>query len=414
MAEIVPIQLGLTAGNVLTLWASPWWEDGEEWQAFLGHGDHIFVFPDAAHLAAFIRTETEHDLTDHPQWEEFVKLHVDELTADDDHTFDIVGVPDLVSEVADIWALAELSDTVAILRSLAEVCDLPTIEQVLDSAEGFSVLNLGEQAFIGRPGQKLWNGIGSAVAKRWDRVIDALDNLVTTPEVDEEALAVAEEEAAAVEQALAAVEESGSVVGPDGEVVIEEIERDPDLAFWDEIGIDCISVTVGGRTGTTLRCYLDDQPVFLTVDNRIQIFSDDGKLESYITDSDEVHSLADLEVWTDIQEAIAQGKASVLAGPENEYHLDGLVRELGAGPDQVDAKQLELAVELLTDAAAARKDEEAAEALTTATPLSNLIRAIVNPDPKRLPPAPPFDDEAGAFFVLIDRFTSSLDWDLQR
>ena len=52
-ADIIPIELGLTAGNGLTLWAPTWREDGEYW----------------AHLAAFIRTSTEHDLLDHPEWE---------------------------------------------------------------------------------------------------------------------------------------------------------------------------------------------------------------------------------------------------------------------------------------------------------------------------------------------------------
>ena len=68
-------------------------------------------------------------------------------------------------------------------------------------------------------------------------------------------------------------------------------------------------------------------------------------------------------------------------------------------------------MELLTDAAIERKDEDTAEALTTATPLSNLIRAIVKPDADRLPPAPPFDDEVSAWSLLVDRFGDSLDWD---
>ena len=65
-ADIIPIELGLTAGNGLTLWAPSWREDGEDWEAFLGHGDDLYVFPTTAHLAAFIRTSTEHDLLDHP------------------------------------------------------------------------------------------------------------------------------------------------------------------------------------------------------------------------------------------------------------------------------------------------------------------------------------------------------------
>ena len=78
-ADIIPIELGLTAGNGLTLWAPSWREDGEDWEAFLGHGDDLYVFPTTAHLAAFIRTSTEHDLLDHPEWETASELLVDEL-----------------------------------------------------------------------------------------------------------------------------------------------------------------------------------------------------------------------------------------------------------------------------------------------------------------------------------------------
>lgn len=407
MAEIVPIQLGLTAGNGLTLWAPRWREDGEEWEAFLGHGDDLYVFPTPAHLAAFIRTDTEHDLIDHPSWATASKMLTDELIPDEDHRFDLVSVPDLVAEHPDIWTLAELSDTVGILRSLASVCDLPAIDEVLDSAEGFSVLSMGEAGFVGRQGEKLWNGIGSAVVSDWDKVIDALDGVVSTPEVDAAALAATQEEAAAVNAVLP--DDTEEELVPE----LEEGERDPELGFWDDIGIDCVEITVTGRTGYTLRCYLDDQPVFLSESNRIQMFTSDEDLENYIT-ADRRHALADLEGWTQVQDAIAGGDAVVVAGPENTYVLDGLADDLETGPTEVDRRQLELGVELLTDAAVARKDEETAEALTTATPLSNLIRAIVSPDRDRLPPAPPFDDESGAWAVLVERFTATLDWDDQR
>ncbi len=80
-------------------------------------------------------------------------------------------------------------------------------------------------------------------------------------------------------------------------------------------------------------------------------------------------------------------------------------------PTAVDAGQLDLAVELLTDAAMQRGDDETTEALGSASPLGNLVSAIINPDADRLAPAPPFDDEVGAWSVLVDRFAATLDWD---
>jgi hypothetical protein len=404
-AEIIPIQLGLTAGNGLTLWAPRWREDGEEWEAFLGHRDDLYVFPTPAHLAAFIRGTDEHDLTDHPEWEAVSEAMTDELMPDDDHRFDIVGVPELVAETPDIWTLAELADTVAILHSLADVCDLPVIDDVLADADGFAVLSMGETAFAGRRGEKLWDGIGAVVSKRWDEVIEALDGLVKTPEVDASTLEAAEAEAVAVNAVV--------VQDPDEDEVaeLEEGERDPELEFWDEIGIDCVEITVAGRSGWTMRCYLEDQPVFLSKANRIQIFSSDEKLENYLTDAGADHKLASLAVWPEIREAIDGGDAVVVAGPENTYELDGLGDNLMTGPGSVDRRQLELAVELLTDAAVARKDEETADALSSATPLSSLISAIVKPDADRMPPAPPFDDEVAAWNILVDRFASTLEWD---
>ena len=403
-AEIIPIQLGLTAGNGLTLWAPRWREEGEEWEAFLGHGDDLYVFPTPAHLAAFIRSNDEHDLIDHPEWDSASEAMTDELVPDDDHRFDIVGVPELVAETPDIWTLAELADTVAILHSLAEVCDIPAIEDVLAAADGFALLSAGEQAFTGRQGEKLWNGIGAVVSERWDQVVEALDAVAKTPEIDAAALEVAEAEAVATNAVV--IDEDEEDIVPE----LEEGERDPELAFWDEIGIDCIEITVAGRTGWTLRCYLDDEPVFLSKANRIQIFSDE-KLENYLTDTGADHKLASLAVWPEIRDAIDGGDAVVVAGPENTYQLDGLGDDLLAGPKAVDRKQLELAVELLTDAAASRKDEEAADALSSATPLASLTSAIIKPDPDRMAPAPPFDDEVAAWSALVDTFAATLDWD---
>src|SRR5699024_8364260 len=67
-ATIVPIELGLDDGPVVTLWAPGWIEDGEEWEAFLGLDDELYVFDSAAELAAFVRTDDDHDLVDHPAW----------------------------------------------------------------------------------------------------------------------------------------------------------------------------------------------------------------------------------------------------------------------------------------------------------------------------------------------------------
>lgn len=430
-ADIIPIQLSLTQGDGVTLWAPRWTEDGEEWEAFLGHGENLYVLPDAAHLAAFIRSDAEHDLTDHPAWPIARRLLADELEPDDDHRFDIVGIPELVSAPPDVWSLAELSDTVAILHSLADVCDLAVIDEILGASSGFAQAAQGPTAFIGRSGKKLWHEVGSVVADRWDSLIEALDAIVVIPDVDPEALAAAQAEIAAVGQAehaaegvlddesaatqaagsagaAGAADESAPAAGE--EATDESAPRDADLEFWDEVGIDCIAVTCDGRTGWTLRCYLDDAAAFLSVGGRIQLYPSPAALEDYLSDPTADNALSRLDAWTTIREAVSGGEASVIAGPENTYVLDGLPDQLLDGPDAVDRTQLSLAVELLTDNAAARADDEVSTALSTATPLGNLVRAATHPDPDRLPPSPPFDDEVAAWRALADTFSASVDW----
>ena len=68
-AELVPVRLGITAGDFYTLWAPRWREGGDEWEGFLGKDDDLFVFESVADLVAFVRTNSDNDLTDHPAWE---------------------------------------------------------------------------------------------------------------------------------------------------------------------------------------------------------------------------------------------------------------------------------------------------------------------------------------------------------
>jgi hypothetical protein len=408
-ADIIPIQLSLTQGDVVTLWAPTWVEDDEQWEAFLGHGESLYVLPDAAHLAAFIRSDAEHDLTDHPSWPQAKRALADELEPGDDHRFDIVGIPELVSAQATVWSLAELADTVAILHSLAEVCDLPVITEVLGSSVGFASAAAGPNAFIGRAGRKLWHEIGRVVADRWDAVIEALDAIAVVPDTDPEAVAVAQAEIDAVTRG-AEIDDAETDLAADDIDDADEAPRDPDLEFWDEVGIDCISVTVGGRTGWSLRCYLGDAPVFLSEGGSIMLFRKPAALEGYLADPAADNSLSALDAWATIRDAVAGGEASVIAGPENTYRLDGLDEALLDGPLEVDADQLSLATELLADAAAARKDDEVSVALSTATALGNLVRAATRPDPDRMPPSPPFDDEVAAWRVLVETFERHLVW----
>jgi hypothetical protein len=222
--SIVPIALTLDDRTGYTLWAPPWEEDGEEWQAFLGTTEddtaRVHLFPSPAALAAFCRTGTDHDLADHPVWPVVSGLGAADLTPDDDHRYDLDGVYDIAAENPDRWAVEELAATIDVVSRLAEcldtgdeddldedaAADLDTTDDGDDrdvdadveledragrgdSAEAageFSALaelvarpeigslGLGVDAFAGRAGEDAWVGVGSALDELWEDVLEEL------------------------------------------------------------------------------------------------------------------------------------------------------------------------------------------------------------------------------------------------
>ncbi|TWP48247.1 primosomal protein [Lentzea tibetensis] len=395
--DIVPIELGLTQGDVVTLWAPRWREEGEEWEAFLGDEEALFVFPDAANLAAFVRTAEEHDLTDHPAWHVVPGLGVGDLSPDDNHQFDLVGVPELVAEEPDTWVIGELADVIAIVRSLADVCELEKVHEVLDSAEGFALLPQGTLPFTGREGVALWNELSAVVSEKWDEVLDAIDEVVNTPEVDEKALAVAQEELAELEAAVAddtaSDDDSEDAAAPTG--------------FWAEAGIDPIKIITSTGELYTLRCYLDDKPLFLGHRGKIDVFTSPRALARYLVETDD-HDLAEVTTWNDVKVKATAGELDVEVDDDNVYVLLGLAEDIEEGPDAIDPTQLDLVVELLEDAAEWAEDESVKDALVSSESLGWLVSFVLRPDPTRLAPSAPFDAEVTAFRTLTATFEDRL------
>jgi hypothetical protein len=411
-ADIVPIQLSLTEGDFVTLWAPRWREDGEEWEAFLGDDEALFAFPTVAQLAAFVRTATDHDLIDHPAWSVVPDLTVAELTPDETQAYDIVGVPELVAEDADQWTVGELAEIVGMVRSLADVCDLDAVTEVLDSAPALSMLDQGTLPFVGREGSRLWTQLVETVADRWDEVIDALDALVDTPEVDAGALAAAQKEAAVLTERTDADEATTGHVAPaaddegvDDDALDDALDVDAEegaAGFWEEIGIDPVRIATADGEYLTLRCYLDDRPVFLGSGGTVDVFTSAPALVAHIAgEGADDHDLAGLSTWPTVVERAAVGDLPVEVDELNSYVLTGLDGDLAEGPLAVDPTQLELATELLLDVGEWAGDDEPRAALAESQPLGWLVSFITRPDPTRLAPSPPFDAEVAKWRELV-------------
>jgi hypothetical protein len=432
--DIVPIQLSLTAGDLITLWAPRWREDGEEWEGFLGDEDAVHAFPDAAALAGYVRTVPEHDLNDHPAWPLLLQLTVGELVPEEDQCYDLIGVPEIVADEPDTWTVSELASITTLVRSLADTCELTVVHDVLNAAEGFALLERGTWAFNGREGGKLWEQLADTIANRWDEVVDALDAVVVVPEVNQAALDAARRElaaqtgepaasdAGAKDSAAEGEETDGETASGDSasgdsaaddsgasnsEAPAEAAEDSPPLseaaAFWESVGIDPILISADDAEHYTLRCYLNDKPVFLGRAGRIDALPSARALARYLAESGaDGHDLTAASTWAEVVAKATAGELEVEVDPQNTYQLAGLTEDLTDGPTTVDPSQLDLGVELLLDVGEWAGDESAALALRPSQSLGWLTSFVLRPDPTRLAPSPPFDAEAQRWAALAD------------
>ncbi|WP_225731222.1 MULTISPECIES: primosomal protein [unclassified Nocardia] len=414
--DIVPIELGLTDGDLVTLWAPRWRDGDDEWEAFLGHEDALYGFESVAELAAFIRTNSDNDLVDHPAWQVVAGLSAVELEPEENFTFDLVAVPELAAGDPDVDTIAELEDTLGMVRNIGEVCELETVTKFFGSHPVLGALPGGVSAFVGRDGEELWDQIGAAIAKDWDAVLDAIDSVVRTPEVDAEAVAVAEAELLAAEENVVDADDAAEADEEEFEPVDldeddeddEDGDEDEDESFWHEVGIDPVKIVTADGSYFTLRCYLDDEPIFLGRKGLITVFDSERALARYLAD-DHDHDLARVSTYSDVQTAAVDGSLEVEVTDENVYVIPGLADDLAEGPEAVDIEQLDLAVELFTDAADYADDDSVEQALAQSTPLGWYVSYLLNPDPNRLAPNPPFAAEAQAWRELEHAFESRLE-----
>lgn len=390
--DIVPIELGLPEGDVTTLWAPSWREDDDDWEAFLGLDEDLYAFDSTAELLAFVRGGDEHDLQDHPSWETFAGSDVLAFRAEDDNCYDLVGVLELLGENPDESSVDEIDQSFAIARSIGEVCELDTVTRFFNGNPVLAAVTRGMDEFYGREGLKLWKSIRKTVAKGWDDVLDALQDVMDTPEVDR----------AEVERARRDIETA--------EAALPEPEPEPEAAptgypegsLWESVGIDPVKIVFADQEYLSLRCYLGDRPVFLGDGDQAYVFTSARGLGRFLADNDD-ETLSRVATYERIKVAATDGSLDVHVTDENAYVLVGLDRDIEEGPAVVDREQLGLAVELIGDLANYVGDRDLEAAVTgRGTALRRYLHYVLNPDDGNLlEPTAPYDGEASEWRDLV-------------
>jgi hypothetical protein len=371
--SIVPIALTLDDRTGYTLWAPPWEEDGEEWQAFLGttvdDTATVHLFPTPAALAAFCRTSTDHDLADHPVWPVVVSLGADDLTPDDDHRYDLDGVYDVAAERPDRWAVDELAATVDMVGRLAECLDTSgdvddeDEDVVADDESQFEAvaelvakpeigsLGLGADAFAGRSGEQAWAGVGRALDELWEDVVEELgehldwtgagtvtlddypaaadeddtdltdlgDDETDVLDEDEEPDDAARSGRAPVPSAAAPATPGVTAIRGGSRITASPAEVAKAGEFWEGVGILPVEIVVPDGAGLTLRCYVEDEARFLGRDGEIFLFGSPADLARFCSGR-ERHDLSEIASWPEV----ADTDTPPLPAEEDRYDLTEL------------------------------------------------------------------------------------------
>jgi len=397
-ADIVPVRLGLTQGDLYTLWAPLWRDSEDEWEAFLGKDEDLYAFESVADLVAFVRTDTDNDLADHPAWQALTEANAHRLDPKDERRHDLIGVPEVVAAKPTEESVTALRRTLQLIGAIGSVCDLTAVSKFFNGNPSLANLGSGVEAFQGRAGRKRWAEIEAAVVRNWQQVLDAIDALVTIPEADAAAVAKAEAELAEPapedpedDLAPATAEESeepeetvieGEVDTPEEvDALTSQASRQvlgSDKNFWERVGIDPIQIMTKRGTYYTLRCYYNDQPRFLGRNGRISVFGSERTLARYLADEHE-SDLSDFEAYADIRTAATDGSLQIRVTDDNVYVLSGLSEDIADGPEAVDHDQLDLAVELARDVCDYADDGTADKFLVTDQPLGRFVGHVLEP-----------------------------------
>ena len=417
VADLVPIRLSLSIGDRYTVWAPRWRDAGDEWEAFLGKDDDLFAFEAVPDLVAFVRTDSDNDLVDHPAWKELTSAHAHDLDPAKDRQFDLVAVEELVAEKPTEESVTALAGALAIVSSIGSVCELPAVSKFFNGNPTLGTVSGGIDGFSGKAGHKRWNSIAEIINRSWDDVLGAIEEIISTPDVDAKVSAKAADELAeepeepedpADEEHDAAdgVAEADDAEDEEDTEDEEDIEAEEkaratgdtvvlggDEDFWLQVGIDPVRIMTGSGTFYTLRCYLDDHPIFLGRNGRISVFTSERALARYLADEHD-HDLSDMSTYDDIRTAATDGSLAVDITDDNIYVLSGLADDFADGPDAVDREQLDLAVELLRDIGDYSEESTVDKALETERPLGQLVAYVLKRDSSEKPdkPAAPYSE----------------------
>lgn len=402
---IVAVEMEVTSGTWYTLWAPNWIVKGESWQAFLGDDDAIFAFESPAQLLAFLQEGGRNELADHPKWAEFkrdLELNVVPTSAG---KISLIELPRKLSERPGYESTLAVTRGFDLLQSIGNVMGVSSVSTWFNS---FSILHntrRGAEHYMSQHGLEEWSAVGRTVVDRWAGLLDDIEEKLAHPEVSESAVKAADE---AITAAQKEREERLAATAQKEKEKEANASEDPyDSSIWARVGIDPIRISINGRYVYTMRCYVNERPVFLGQHGEIHTFPNARSMVRWIIDAPE-HDLDRLSTWGDVLTAANSGELEVQVHESNQYSFAGLREDIAKSTDAVDTDQLARAYELLADAADWAEDDGVNKILLAYPKLQDYLAYMLG-SPSDSTPSAPFDEELKGWKeleeALIRRFT---------
>ena len=287
------------------------------------------MFESVADLVAFVRTNTDNDIVDHPAWEKLTEANAHALDPTEDHTHDLAAFEEILANKPTAETVDELHRALAVVSSIGTVCELPSVTKFFNGNPVLGTVGGGVEVFSGRAGRKRWAEIEKIIAPRLGQGRSTRSTRSSPPPTST---------APPSEKAQAELDERrtrtrGRRRGGDrrrrrhrgggrrrwrSRPSTKVLGGDED--FWARVGIDPVRVMTSSGTFFTLRCYLNDQPIFLGRNGRISVFPSERALARYLADEHD-HDLSDLATYDDIKTAATDGSLRVDVSDDNVYVL---------------------------------------------------------------------------------------------
>lgn len=406
---IVPLELETVSGTWYTLWAPKWIVRGEDWQAFLGDDDYVYVFDSPAKLLAYLNDGGRNDLNQQPKWPAFARQLAANIQPTDKTKASFVELPHYLAQRPGYQSTLDVTKSFDVLQSLGNVLGISSIVTWFNS---FSILHntrRGADHYSSVNGMEEWSAVGRTVMDKWKSITNEIEPFFKELQVSEASVQQAQAEIDKVNKAkedkAAATASAASATSATG---ADSDSTDPyDSTVWAQAGIDPIRISINGQYAYTLRTYVGDKPVFLGKLGQINTFPNSRSLVRWLIDAPE-HDLEDLATWGDVLAAANAGELEVTVHDSNQYAFGGLREDISKGVDSVDTAQLSRAYELLADSADWAKDDGVNKVLLAYPRLQDYLAYMLG-SPSASIPSAPFDEEVKGWKALEDgliaRFT---------